>query len=266
MYNIKSFQGCQVLIFIFGCFCPVIYAHASLIEIRSGGSWAATSGNPGSDWMAVDYDASGWGSAFSPYPNDRTTPEKVYNNIEPGSYAGDRTAELMWYWEDAIPDPVTGRDGELEAYFRYEFFLPPPGYAAIEIEYAPALVIADDYFDLYINGSLVDTPDNNRFLDENLTEDPPPGDIYVQPIPIALDLLTACPGGCLQFGGNVISIYAYDGYKSGPQDRLYESVFFHSDIQYKAVPEPDSIALFLLGLLGIGFVVKSSRKTLAADL
>jgi len=187
------------------------------LSILSGTSWLATATDPGGlDWTLPGFDDSAWIPAYSPYPPTRH---------DEGNFIPGTAARWMWYWND--PTPPTGDTGPLEAWFRYDLTLDP---AALPAD-GHALVLADDYFALYVNGHFV----GDGFLDTRYS-------VYSEDF-----------GQWLVPGDNVLAIYAFDGFHTGPADRGAELVLF--DSTQALVPEPASLAL-----LGTGVVALASHR------
>lgn len=195
------------------------------LSILSGSNWlSTTSPGAGDAWTTAAFDDSSWISAFAPYPNSITTP----NDIVPGT-----SAQLMWYWNK--PTPPTGGSGPNEAFFRFNFNLPVT--ASLPL-LAQAMVIADDVFEMYVNGTLVKIED----LDGNQG----PGG---KPIPVFIDFTSN-----LQVGDNVIAIRAFDGsLVGGPSNRGLEWLFFDGVIASVSVPEPSTPLLLGAALVGLAF-------------
>lgn len=191
------------------------------LPIVSDSTWRSTSAAP-VDWTAVNFDDSAWDHAYAPYPNAVTTPADI---------AGGATdAQLMWDWPGpGLPD---GTNGPNEAWFRYTFnlALTPDALPLL----AQALIIADDEFEFFVNGTKYDFG-RSTALDDNLRGNG-------QPNPLLADFTSL-----LRNGTNVLAIHAADGSLADPRDRLNEYVFF--DGRIVTVPEPGTAALTLLGVL-----------------
>lgn len=191
------------------------------MSIVSGSTWRSTS-TAAAGWTGTAFDDSAWSLAFAPYPNNVTTPDDIAG--EPSN------AELMWHWPGLV-EP-NGENGPNEAWFRYTFnlALTPSSFPLV----AQALIIADDEFELFINGVLYSFGQSTA-LDNNLR---PNG----QPNPLFVDF-----GSMLVNGTNVLAIHAADGSLAAPRERSYEYVYFEGSIV--TVPEPGSTPLILFGLL-----------------
>jgi hypothetical protein len=146
------------------------------LRVVSNDSWKSYDREiPG--WSEVEFDDSGWRSAYAPYPNP--TP--------PGQWICGTRAELIWDYPDSgTPD---GKNGPRDAWFRKSFNI------AVEpaaIESARLIAAADDDFKLYVNGILVEPVD----WDGTLWGAPYEYDIRDK----------------LQKGRNVFAIHARDSY------------------------------------------------------
>lgn len=110
------------------------------LDIVSGTAWRAVGTAPPSNWTSPDFNDSGWSRAYAPFPNPGTTPALIAN--------GPTKAQLMWFWDKpTLPTATSGPDN---AWFRYTFMLElSPSQLPI---IAQALIIADDDFELFVNG------------------------------------------------------------------------------------------------------------------
>jgi len=223
MKNHKQYPfGFQILIFAL-----LLSAHSYLyatpidMSIQSGSGWVTTTTpGSGSGWTDTGYDDSAWINAYAPYPN-------IYT---PGAITLVGTsAEYMWHWDStSIPNGTTG---PYDAYFRYDFNL------SLSMDSLPLVgqgfVAADDNFDFYVNGNLV------------LSSNPSINDINPAHF---VDF-----SSFLQNGDNVLALVAQDTVGA------YEWAFFDGIIRTTNVPEPGSLALFGLGVLGM-FANRKKRK------
>jgi hypothetical protein len=219
----KRFRNCVQQLAATAAFLCVTYAQAAPIHLSivSDSTWRSTSTTPG-DWTAVNFDDSGWRHAYAPYPNDVTTPADIAG--------GPTAAKLMWDWPNSgEPD---GENGPVEAWFRYTFnlALTPDALPVL----AQALVIADDEFELFVNGRKYDFG-RSTALDNNMRTNG-------QPNPLLADFTSM-----LRNGTNVLAIHAADGSLAHPQDNANEYVFF--DGRIVTVPEPGSVLLLLSGVV-----------------
>lgn len=221
----KRFRNYLHLLTAAMTFACALHAQAAPVDISivSGSAWRSTDAAP-SGWAGTTFDDSAWSQAFAPYPNALTTPDDIAG--EPSA------AALMWHWPSAnAPD---GASGPNEAWFRYTFELAlTPGALPLA---AQALIIADDEFELFINGQLYDFG-RSTALDDNMRSNG-------QPLPLLVDFASL-----LRNGTNVLAIHAADNSLANPADRLYEYVYFEGSIA--TIPEPGSIALLLLALLAM---------------
>lgn len=214
----RTFFSAAVGTCVYATLSGLVHATPIDMSIRSGSGWLATTDpGAGSDWTTAGFNDDTWISAYAPYPNDVVTPD----DIRPGTLA-----EFMWYWDSEVPP--TGWNGPETAYFRYNFFLDP----AFDIPIAAqAAVIADDVFQMYVNGHFVAMEDLDGNQDEN-------GIPIFRLVDFTQWLLP---------GDNVIAIQAWDGnIADGAFDRGYELVFF--DGRIRSIPEPGSLSLLALGI------------------
>lgn len=214
-------------------FC-MVYAQAAPIHmpIVSDSSWRSSSSAP-AGWEAPGFDDSGWSQAYAPYPNSVTTPADIAG--------GPSAAELMWHWTGtAAPD---GRSGPNQAWFRYTFDLniTPSSLPLL----ARALIIADDEFEFFVNGTLYDFGKSTA-LDDNMRGNG-------QPNPLLADF-----SDLLVDGTNVLAIHAADGSLANPGNRAFEYVYFEGRIE--TIPEPGSVALLLSGFLLMAASAKRLRR------
>lgn len=148
----------------------------------------------------------------------------------------------MWHWPGpGTPDP---RGGPNEAWFRYTFDLELTP-SALPL-FAQALIIADDEFELFINGQRYNFG-RSTALDDNMR---PNG----QPRPLLVDITASM----LRNGTNVFAIHAADNSLASPADLLYQYVYFEGRIM--TVPEPGTIMLLLLALLGMAAHARRARQ------
>ncbi len=164
------------------------------VDILSGTGWrTANTLQPG--WETLAFDDSAWSPARAPYPGP-TSPQQLIPDTE---------ALNMWH------DPLgmsTGYNGDVEAYFRFDFNLDL--IAANAPHTASALINADDDYELYVNGTLVFENHDGGFSDQVDTVD---------------------FSGHLQHGLNVIAIHAVDGSFDAPRDRGAERVLFDGKVE-----------------------------------
>ncbi len=220
--NKRFRHSLQLLSAALGFLC-VLHTQAAPVNISivSGAAWRSTDAAP-AGWADTTFDDSAWNQAYAPYPNNRTTPQDIAG--------GGSAAELMWHWSGA--GQPTGANGPNQAWFRYTFDLTRTP-DALPL-FAQALIIADDEFELFINGQRYDFG-RSTALDQNMR---PNG----QPNPLLIDFATM-----LRDGTNVLAIRAADTSLANPAHLLNEYVYFAGRIV--TIPEPGSSALILLALL-----------------
>ncbi len=231
-------------------------AHAHLIlDIASGPGWEAS------------VDGINWFPAYAPYPNPFTEPTPNLNldptKIDPRvPDAGTSNAKLMWFAPPGTtPD---GRSGPTKVFFKYEFDMSSATIFGDPQGVASALIAADDWMSVKLNGHEVGT----YLLDDHKLSNG-------QPEPIAINLsnflktLSLNPDDPPGTDHNVILIEAHDGGVAAGE-RGYEWVFF--DAQYDS-PNPASPVTFrtpgaaipapataLLMVSGLPLVVRSWNR------
>lgn len=179
----------------------------------------------------------------------------------PYGYAGTTTLNqnrMMWgcgVSGSLCPDGVNAGTGPTQVFFGYSFFIKPGATFS-----GTAAIIADDFFDLVINGQevLAATLDGNQ-------------DANKQPVPLIVDLTQY-----LHEGNNVLAIRAMDGYlESADQCALrgtdWQSVSSNlgnfcegnRDNEYMfvsgsvtVVPEPGALSLAAVALAALGAACK----------
>lgn len=211
-------------------------AHAQAAPINmsivSDSTWRSSSSAP-AGWADPAFDDSTWRHAYAPYPNSITTPADIAG--QPSA------AELMWDWnKEGQPN---GRTGPNEAWFRYTFDLQLSSSSLPLL--AQALIIADDEFEFFVNGKKYDFGQSTALSDHLRSNG--------QPDPLLADF-----SALLRNGKNVLAIHAADGSLAAPRDRFFEYVYFEGRIV--TVPEPGSMALVLLGFLGMSIAAGQLRR------
>lgn len=160
-------------------------------------------------WTTVGFDDSGWSQARAGYPGP-----------DPTTIIAGTTASSIWH------DPAgtsNGTNGVLQAFFRYTFNLSLAGSGAV---FGQALVNVDDDYQMYVNGTLVESNTDGGFADR------------VQSVDFSSQLID---------GTNVIAIHAVDGRWSGPFDRIAERLVFDGIV--RTVPEPSALSLAAISIL-----------------
>lgn len=218
----QLFKGLRLLTTSVAFLCAA-HAQAAPIHLSvvSGNNWRS-SATEQAGWTDAGFNDQAWDHAYAPYPNPGTTPFDIVEEPTP--------AQLMWHWPSA--DVPNGRNGVNQAWFRYTFdlALTPSSRPLI----AQAFVIADDEFELFINGKKYDFGGSTALAKHQRPNK--------QPLPLFADF-----GSFLQNGTNVFAIHAADGSLLDPRNEYFEYVFFDADI--RTVPEPTSPALLFSGLL-----------------
>lgn len=217
-------------------------ANAGIVtyDISGGSQWRTTEdGALGNLWAIGAFQPTDGVAAWAPYGNSATT--TLNEN------------RMMWNCGadgSLCPGGGPGGLGPTEVFFGYSVFIQPGTTFS-----GAAAIIADDFFDLVINGIEVAaaTLDGHK-------------DASGQPVPLLLDLTPF-----LREGNNVIALRAMDGYLESPADcsargagfqsvtsnlgdfckgdRQYEYMFISGSIT--VVPEPGALSLVGLGLLGL---------------
>lgn len=225
-------------------------AHGDMISIdlSASTSWRATAdASLGQQWAIGNFSASDGVAATAPYGNS-VTPLNANR--------------MMWYCGSdgsLCPGGGDGGVGPTEVYFGRSIFIDPGNAFS-----GAVAVIADDFFDLVINGIEVVASTLDGHKDAN-----------GQPVPIVVNLTPF-----LRHGNNVLALRAMDGYlesaaacaQRGPGfeavssnlgdfckgNRELEYMFMSGSVV--VVPEPGALSLVGLALLVLGFMRPRSRS------
>ncbi|WP_417069698.1 PEP-CTERM sorting domain-containing protein [Niveibacterium terrae] len=211
-------------------------------DISGGAKWRATdSYTLGQQWGIGNFQSTDGVAAWAPYGNSAT---ELNSN------------RMMWYCGGdgtLCPGGGDGGAGPTEVFFGYSLFIKPG--ASFR---GAAAIIADDFFDLVINGHEVLAATLDGHQDE-----------HNQPVPLTLDLTPY-----LHEGNNVLAIRAMDGYLESASactergdgfvsvssnlgdfckgNRGSEYLFISGSVT--VVPEPGALSLAAAALVGLGLM------------
>lgn len=187
-------------------------------------------------WQLLSYAAVGWSKPRFSYPAPTSPDPALSAGI---AESGCSYNCFMWYDPAITSDGTTGA---LNAYFRRPFALANFSGSALPFV-ATAYVIADDDFELWINGTKVLTDAD-----------------YGTPNDLGPDIVHTADVTSLIVPGqmNIIALHATDGNLNGAADIGHEHVLFRLWIH--TVPEPSSLALTCVaGFVGL-WAVSGRRR------
>jgi len=263
--NVPIFISGAILLTLFFFFYSNSYALSFCTDeyfATNNECYVAFGSGPQDDWFSTTdpSDPNSWLDVDEVYPNSVTQP----TDIEPNT-----SANLMWHWDST--EAPTGRNGSELTFYKFDLgpLLSGHNYSGGEV-----IILVDDYFELYLNGESVGTGLLDDILNSTKNAELSNLGMLNAERTAFLFELSSCQSsgsdaGCLSNdSSNEFLIVANDGHErvvennvivSGPEDRLYEYVFFDAKVFFP-IPEPSTFFLFLPSLIFFPFFRKNRAK------
>ncbi len=190
---------------------------------------------PAVGWQNINFDDSAWSRAANAYPAplSPTIPIAV-----PSGCSNCLPAGYIWHDPNRVSDGTTGVPS---AYFHRSFTMPSLVGDAFPFD-AILQVVADDDFEVWLNGTLVLANDDFGTANDR-------GPDYVHTMDVTSLLRLDPLGG---FAQNVLAIHATDGALRNPSDVGFEHLAYQ--LRIRTVPEPASALLVGLALAGLAWL------------
>jgi hypothetical protein len=224
-----------------------------IVDWGASSEWQTTTDfELGQQWLAGNFHPTEGVPATVPYGNTATpalNANRMMWNCEPGTNCTfDNRGNAL-------------ATGPTEAFFGFRFEVPPEA----RLEAGNIDIIADDYFELYINGNLIEF----GLLDHHK-------DSVGQPAPLQVGGNELAPA--FRSGANVISVHAMDGHLGIPcppgntrstargsfclQNRVFEYLYVSGSGVFNVpadIPQPSTVGLFVVSLAGLGLAARRRK-------
>lgn len=217
-----------------------VRAAITAVDFGASSSWFATTDRAlGMLWLqGITNEQVPGDPAFVPYDNP-ATPVLNPNRM---MWACGADGSLCPRVSD--PDEPEFRNGPNEAFFRYTFSIKPEAFA----QSVAGSIIADDYFELYVNGDFILA---GALSNHQTVTDPEDPEEVPDPIPIPLPDFS----DFLHEGENTLAIYAADGFL-----RVDQCLFNEDEIVSK-----EDGQRFCIGNNGLEYVFVQGAATIVPE-